>query len=251
MKTVSISNLKGGVAKTTITHNLAGVLSERGKRVLLVDMDYQGNLTALFEGDDPSFERANIARVLFDHLPLSDAIQPTNLKGVAILAADIDLALLDSRFANDLNAHFLLAELLDAQTNNFDHVLIDCPPNLLLGTRMALVASHGYLVPVAADRFSLRAAMHVEDVVANIRKRANPKLELLGILLTRIPTRRKVTEDYIELFKKQFGDRLLTTQIKETIKFQEAATAGEPITTYLPNHEAAEMFRALAQEIRL
>ena len=251
MKIVSIANLKGGVAKTTITHNLAGVLSEQGKRVLLVDMDYQSNLTALFEGDDARFENSNIARVLFDQMPLSDAIQNTNLKGVAILAADIDLALLDSRFANDLNAHFLLAEILDPQKNRFDHVLIDCPPNLLLGTRMALVASQGYLVPVGADRFSLRAAMHVQDVVANIRKRANPKLELLGILLTRIPTRRRVTEDYIELFKKQFGPQLLNTQIKETIKFQEAATAAEPITTYLPTSEAAEIFRALAQEIHL
>lgn len=251
MKIVSIANLKGGVAKTTITHNLAGVLSEQGKRVLLVDMDYQSNLTALFEGDETRFENANIARVLFDHIPLSDAIQPTTLTGVAILGADIDLALLDSRFANDLNAHFLLAEILDAQKNKFDHVLIDCPPNLLLGTRMALVASHGYLVPVAADRFSLRAAMHVQDVVDNIRKRANPNLQLLGILLARIALRRKVTEDYIELFKKKFGAQLLNTQIKETIKFQEAATAAEPITRYLPTSEAAEIFRALAQEIRL
>jgi len=251
MKIVSVANLKGGVAKTTTTHNLAGVLSEQGKRVLLVDMDYQSNLTALFEGDDARFENSNIARVLFDQMPLSDAIQSTTLKGVAILPADIDLALLDSRFANDLNAHFLLAEILDTQKNHFDHVLIDCPPNLLLGTRMALVASQGYLVPVGADRFSLRAAMHVQDVVANIRKRANPKLELLGILLTRIATRRKVTEDYIELFKKQFGPQLLKTQIKETIKFQEAATAAEPITTYLPTSEAAEIFRALAQEIHL
>jgi chromosome partitioning protein len=251
MKTVAIANLKGGVAKTTITHNLAGVLSEQGKRVLLVDMDYQSNLTALFEGDEARFENSNIARVLFDHLPLSDAIKGTNLKGVAILAADIDLALLDSRFANDPDAQYLLAELLDGQKKNFDHVLIDCPPNLLLGTRMALVAAYGYLVPVAADRFSLRAAVHVGDVVASIRKRANPKLELLGILLSRITARRKVTEDYIELFTKQFGNRLLKTQIKETIKFQEAATAGEPITTYLPTSEAADMFRTLAQEIHL
>jgi chromosome partitioning protein len=251
MKTVAIANLKGGVAKTTITHNLAGVLSERAKRVLLIDMDYQANLTTLFEGEEPRFDTGgNIARVLLNQMPLSDAIYPTNLKHAAIVPADIDLALIDSRFANDLNAHFLLAELLEAQKKNFDYVLIDCPPNLLLGTRMALVASDAYLVPVGADRFSLRAAMHVQDVVDTIRKRANPNLKLLGLVLSRVQ-RRRVSQDYIELFRQQFGKHLLNTQIKERAALQEAATKGVPITVYEPRDDPAQSFRELANEIGL
>ncbi len=251
MKVVSITNLKGGVAKTTIAYNLAGVLAERKKRVLLFDIDYQANLTTLFEGEEPRFEgKPNIARVLFDAVPLSDAIYETNLPNVWIVPADMDLALVDARFQNDLNAHFLLAELLDGVRDRFDYVLIDCPPNLLLGTRMALVAADGYLVPVAADRFSLRAAMLVQQVADNIRKRANRNLKLLGLVMSRVQ-RRRVTDQYLEIFREQFNSKLLSTQIKERTAVQEAATQGLPITAYEPRGETAEMFRALANEVRL
>jgi chromosome partitioning protein len=251
MKVISITNLKGGVAKTTIVYNLAGVLAERKKRVLLIDMDYQANLTTLFEGEDAAFESgANIAKVLVESLPLASAIRETTISGVFLVPADIDLAILDSRFQSDLNAHFLLAELLDSVRDRFDIVLIDCPPNLLLGTRMALVASDGYLVPVGADRFSMRAAMHVQQVADNIRKRANRELKLLGIVMTRVQARR-VTRDYVDLFRSQFNSKLLKIQIKERTAIQEAATHGVPITTYEPTGEAAEMFRALAAEIKI
>src|SRR5580765_5865243 len=103
MKVISITNLKGGVAKTTIVYNLAGVLAERNARVLLVDMDYQANLTTLFEGEDAPFESsANIAKVLVESLPFASAIRKTSIMGVSVVAADIDLAILDSRFQNDL-----------------------------------------------------------------------------------------------------------------------------------------------------
>jgi chromosome partitioning protein len=251
MKVLSITNLKGGVAKTTIAYNLGAVLAERKNRVLLIDMDYQANLTTLFEGDEPRFEGGpNIARVLLESLPLSQAIHDTSTPLVSIVPADIDLALVDSRFQNDLNAHFLLAELLDSLRDQFDYVVIDCPPNLLLGTRMALVASDAYLVPVGADRFSLRAALHVQQVADNIRKRANRDLKLLGLVMTRIQ-RRRVTKDYVDLFKDQFNSKLLATQIKERTSIQEAATQGQPITTFEPRGEGANLFRALADEIRL
>jgi ATPases involved in chromosome partitioning len=251
MKILSITNLKGGVAKTTITYNLGGVLAERQKRVLLIDMDYQANLTTLFEGEESRFDGGpNIARVLLESLPLSQAIQETSVPFVSIVPADIDLALVDSRFQSDLNAHFLLAELLDSVRDRFDYVLIDCPPNLLLGTRMALVASNAYLVPVGADRFSLRAALHVQQVADNIRKRANRDLKLLGIVMTRIQ-RRRITQDYVDLFKTQFNSKLLDTQIKERTSIQESATQGQPITMFEPRGEGAEMFRSLANEIHL
>ncbi|MBZ5639209.1 MAG: ParA family protein [Acidobacteriia bacterium] len=251
MKVLSITNLKGGVAKTTIAYNLAGVLAERGKRVLLIDMDYQANLTTLFEGEEPRFETgANIAKVLLESLPLSQAIYESGIPNVWLVPADIDLSLLDARYQSDLNAHFLLAELLEIERERFDYVLIDCPPHLFLGTRMALVASDGYLVPVAADRFSLRAAMHVLQVAENIRKRANRDLQLLGIVMTRV-MRRRVSDQYLEIFREHFNSKLLTTQIKERTVIQEAATHGSPISVFEPKGEAAEMFRSLANEIHL
>lgn len=251
MKIVSITNLKGGVAKTTVSYNLAGVLAERGKRVLLIDMDYQGSLTNLFENEEPRFDQARtIVQVLFDGLALEQAIYPTDTLNVSIVPSDIDLSVLDARFSNDLNAHFLLAELLEPYRDRFDYILIDCPPNLFLGCRMAFVASDSYIVPVLADRWSLRGVGHVSHVAETIRRRANPKLELAGIVLSRIQNR-KVTQLYIDEFRRQFGRKVLETQLKERTAVQEAATSGKPITSYDPHGEAAEMFRALATELGL
>lgn len=253
MKTIAITNLKGGVGKTAITFNLAGVLHERGKRVLLLDMDLQCNLTTLFDTEDQTLLGAetNIARVLFDRMPLSDAIKPTKLSNVAIVPADIDLAEIDGRFTGDPDAQFLLAEFLEDQKKNFDYVLIDCPPHLDLSTRMALVACNAYLVPVAADRMAIRGAVRVQELVKSIQKRANPKIQLLGILLSRIVSHRNITDYYLDVCKQQFGDNLLKTVIKELNKFHVAASAGMPITAAQASSAEADIFRSLAEEIRL
>jgi chromosome partitioning protein len=252
MNVIAIANLKGGVGKTTITHNLAGALAERRKRVLLIDMDHQANLSSIYAGsEDDVEETGGIARALFDHTPLTSAIRPTGMPGVSIVPADLDLALLDSRFANSLDAHFHLGELLTAEKDHFDYTLIDCPPNLGLGTRMALVAASSYLVPLDAHRFSYKGSQRLQDLVADIRRRSNPELRFLGYLLNRIHARRKLTEGNIDLFREHFGSDLLKTQIKESIKFQEASTAGSPITAYAPTSDCADIFRNLTKELHI
>ena len=139
MKIIAIANLKGGVGKTTVTHNLAGVLSERSRRALLVDMDPQANLSSIYN-TGWSDDNGKLLQVLSGNVPLEHVVHPTGIDGVSVVASDLDLALLDSHFSNDLNAHFQLADLLEKVGSNYDYALIDCPPNLNLGTRMALVA---------------------------------------------------------------------------------------------------------------
>src|SRR5262245_6017105 len=122
MKTIAITNLKGGVGKTAITFNLAGALHEQGKRVLLLDMDLQCNLTSLFDTGEEALlgSDANMARILFDRIRLAEAIRPTSLSGVSIVPGDIDLSEIDGRLTGDPDAQFLLAELLDDQKDSFD-----------------------------------------------------------------------------------------------------------------------------------
>jgi chromosome partitioning protein len=252
MTIISIANLKGGVGKTTVTQNLAGVLQERGERVLLLDMDHQANLTSVFEGGDSNQgPRETITRVLLDHVPLASAIQATRIAGISIVPADLDLAFLDNRLGNNINAAYRLVESLTGLEQNFDYVLIDCPPHLGIATWMSLVASDAFLVPVDAHHFSYQGAQRLEEVVAEIRKRANPKLRLLGYILNRIQLRRKITESYVEQFKEMFGPKLLVTQIRESVKYPEASSEGLPITSYLPQSEPADVFRSLAKEIGL
>lgn len=251
MKVLAITNLKGGVAKTTTTFNLAGVLGERGKRVLLLDLDYQASLTNLFEGEDSPFDpNRGIVQVLMNGLPVLEAAHKTNLPNIEIVPSDIDLSGLEGRFPNDIDSYFLLSESLADAKDRYDYVLIDCPPNLGLATRVALVASDLYLVPVTPDRFSLRGVGYVQQVAESIKRRANSRLELAGLVFSRVQPR-KIASAYIDEFKRVFGSRLLDTQLKERTSIQEASAQSKPVVSYEPNGEAAEMFRALAKEIGL
>lgn len=248
MNIISIGNLKGGVGKTTICSNLAGALVERGRRVLLVDLDKQTNLTSTYAREDyNSDEGPGVYRALVNGLGFEEMIQETEIENLSLLPGEWDLILLDSQLANDPNAPYELADRL--QQLDFDYVLIDTPPDLRLETRMALIASHGYLVPVNPDEYSYKGIVMLEREVERLRKKINPNIRCLGYVLNQVQSNRNLIDQNVALYRERFGERILQTEIKLSIKYPEARTHGLPITHYQPKSEWAERIRELTNEI--
>lgn len=255
MRIITVANQRGGAGKTTITHNLAGVLAERGDRVLLVDVDPQFSLSSRVAPDVNGATRPTLAAVLFDSIPLEQAIQSTNLPGVSYIPGHLDLDNLERRFGSDVSEHYVLADLLEQQADNFDFVLIDCPPSLNINTRLALMASDAYLIPVTTDKESIYGAHRIKQVADTLPKYTRRELRLLGVLPSRLVSNRKITEHFLEQFKKEFGEHLLATHIKETTKVQQAAFAGVSVAHQAQDDSSfrtsADTFRSLIKELNL
>jgi chromosome partitioning protein len=252
MRTIAVLNLKGGVGKTTITHNLAGVLAERGARVLLLDFDHQANLSSIYIPHlTESDENGGLTRALFEGIPLSEVIKPTQLPTVWIAPADLDLNLLDARFSNDIASHFVLADLLEREQSKYDFALIDCPPHLGMAVGMALVAADAYLIPLDLDRWAYRGSQRAQDAAQRTRRRANQDLTFLGYVASKVQARSKLSQQMLAFLQEKFGNDLKPTSIRESVKYRESAAMGLPITHYLPSSEQAADFRTLAQELQL
>jgi chromosome partitioning protein len=251
MKIITVTNLKGGVGKTTVLQNLAGVLLERGSRVLLVDLDKQTNLTATYAKSGYSTDDGpGIYQALKDEIPFKDILQETHIPKLALLPGEWDLIFADKIMANDPNVYYQLRDGL-LSLNTFDYVLLDTPPDLRLETRLALFASSGYLVPIDADEYSYKGIVMLEREVQNLRKKLNPNLRLLGYVFNKIQPTRTHTQDNIQSYRKRFGDSILKTELRQSIRYAEARGLRLPITHHAASSEWAELYRQLANEIDL
>lgn len=248
---IAITNLKGGVGKTTICFNLAGALAERGKKILLIDMDHQGNLSSMFLPNIYELPRT-IADVLVndEELRLHEAKHETSSDLIDIVPANLTLSDIDSLLASDGDAqYFLYDELEELENDPYDFILLDCPPNLGLATRMSLVAAHGFIVPIECQKWAPIGSQRLMSVVLKIRRRANPNLELLGYVISKFDVRRKINQDYLEQFQQAYQHQLFKTIIGDYVQYIESVSMHEPITRYAPKSKQAETFRNLADEI--
>lgn len=246
---ISMVNQKGGVGKTTSTINLGAALAEAGRKVLLVDFDPQGALSAGF-GANPHELDLTVYNVMMDRkVDIREVIQTTEFDNIDLLPANIDLSAAEVQLVNEVAREQVLASALRAVENDYDVILIDCQPSLGLLTVNALTASHGVIIPLICEFFALRAVALLVDSIEKVQDRLNPKLEIDGVVATMFDTRTLHSKEVLARIVDAFGDKVFDTVIKRTVKFPDASVSAEPILSYASNHPGAEAYRQLAREL--
>jgi chromosome partitioning protein len=247
-KVVAMCNQKGGVGKTTSTINLGAALAEYGRRVLLVDMDPQGALSAGLGVPHYELEQT-IHNVLVEpRVSIDDVLLSTRIKHMDLVPSNIDLSAAEIQLVNEVGREQTLGRALHPVLDRYDYVLIDCQPSLGLLTVNGLACSDGVVIPTECEFFSLRGLALLTDTVDKVRDRLNPKLEISGILLTRYDPRTVNAREVMARVVERFGDLVFDTVITRTVRFPETSVAGEPITTWAPRSQGAIAYRALARE---
>jgi chromosome partitioning protein len=248
-KVVAMCNQKGGVGKTTSTINLGAALAEYGRRVLLVDMDPQGALSAGLGVPHYELEKT-IHNVLVEpRVSIDDVLLSTRIKHMDLVPSNIDLSAAEIQLVNEVGREQTLGRALHPVLDRYDYVLIDCQPSLGLLTVNGLACSDGVVIPTECEFFSLRGLALLTDTVEKVRDRLNPKLEISGILLTRYDPRTVNAREVMSRVVERFGDLVFDTVITRTVRFPETSVAGEPITTWAPKSAGAIAYRALAREV--
>jgi chromosome partitioning protein len=244
-RVIAFANQKGGVAKTTTTLNLAVAFKEQGLRVLIVDLDPQGNLT-MSQGMNPDEIERSMFDVLVHRLPITEIIHPSE---VDLAVSSIDLAGAELALSSMIGRERALEKGLVAVREEYDYILIDTPPSLGLLTINALVASSGVIVPVQCEYLSLRGLVQLQNTMEMIRENLNPHVQIQGILPTMFDRRTLHSREAVEILRENFGDLVFNTKIRKTVRFAEAPVKGQSVLAYDPTSEAAHLYRDLAKEV--
>jgi chromosome partitioning protein len=244
-RVISFANQKGGVAKTTTTLNLGVALAEQNLRVLLCDLDPQGNLT-MSQGLNPDTIERSMFDVLVHRLPIQEVIHHIE---VDIAVSSIDLAGAELALSSMIGRERALEKAIAPVRDSYDYVLIDTPPSLGLLTINALVASNGVIVPVQCEYLSLRGLVQLENTLSMIRENLNPEVGIEGILPTMYDSRTLHSREAVEILQENFGDLVFDTKIRKTVRYAEAPVKGTSVLKYDPSGSAAQAYRDLAKEV--
>ena len=244
-RVIAFANQKGGVAKTTSTLNLAVALKERGLRVLVIDLDPQGNLT-MSQGLDPDTIERSMFDVLVHRLPIQEIIAA---REIDVAVSSIDLAGAELALSGMIGRERALEKAIAPVRDAYDYILMDTPPSLGLLTINAFVAADGIIVPVQCEYLSLRGLVQLENTLQMIRENLNPRVRIEGILPTMYDRRLLHCREAVEILQENFGELVLKTRIRKTIRYAEAPVQGFSILRYEPEGEAAEAYRDLAKEV--
>ncbi|HEU5270923.1 MAG TPA: ParA family protein [Jatrophihabitans sp.] len=248
-RVIALCNQKGGVGKTTSTINLGAALAEYGRRVLLVDFDPQGALSVGLGVQPHQLERTTYDLLMERHVGIDEVLLKTGVPGMDLLPSNIDLSAAEVQLVNEVAREQSLARALAPVLGEYDFVLIDCQPSLGLLTVNALTASHGVIIPLECEFFSLRGVALLIDTIDKVQQRLNPNLRLEGILATMYDGRTLHGREVFNRVLEAFGDKVFDTVISRTVRFPETTVAGEPITTWAPTSNGAMAYRELAMEV--
>jgi chromosome partitioning protein len=246
---LAMCNQKGGVGKTTSTINMGAALAEFGRKVLLVDLDPQGALSAGLGIPHEDLDLTVYNLIIDSDTDVRDAIHHTSVPGLDLVPANIDLSAAEIQLVNEVGREQALGRALRPVRRDYDFIIVDCQPSLGLLTVNALTIAQGVIIPMECEYFSLRGLALLTDTVGKVRDRLNFDLEVLGILVTMFDRRTLHAREVMERLIEVFGDTVFDTVITRTVRFPETSVAGEPITRWAPKSPGADQYRNLAREV--
>ena len=246
-KVVSIANQKGGVGKTTTSINLSTILAKKGKKVLLIDADPQGNASSGVGIDREEIE-VSVYDALINDVPIDDIVKKTSIKNLNICPSNINLAGAEVELVSMMSREHRLKEKLDEVKDNYDFIIIDCPPSLGLITLNAFTASDSVLIPVQCEYYALEGLGQLLNTISLVKKHLNKDIEIEGALLTMYDIRTNLSNQVVKEVKKYFNDKVYKNVIPRNVKLSEAPSYGMPISIYDPRSKGAKSYEKFVKE---
>lgn len=246
-KVISLVNQKGGVGKTTTNVNLSASIGKLGKKVLVLDMDPQGNTTSGYGIDKNTIENT-IYEVIVDGLDIHDAIIKTDFDNIYLVAAASELAGAEIELANEKDREYKLKNSLDKIKDDYDYIFIDCPPSLGMLTINSLTASDSVLIPIQCEYYALEGVSQLMSTFKLVKKRLNPNIEIQGVVLSMFDGRANLSIQVVEEVKKYFKGSVYTTLIPRNVRLAEAPSYGKPVIYYDTKCRGTEAYKELAEE---
>lgn len=248
-RVIAVANQKGGVGKTTTTVNLGACLAELGQRILVIDLDPQGNATSGLGVEHQHLEQS-MYHVLMHDLPLENCIEPTDVKGLFVAPANFELAGAEVELVPAFSRETRLRRALEPVLDDFDYVLIDCPPTLGLLTVNAMAAAREVLVPIQCEYYALEGLGQLLRNVDLVQRNLNPDLQISTIVCVMYDARTRLSEHVVTEVRDHFGDKVLRTVVPRSVRLSEAPSFGQPIIVFDPRSIGAVAYREVAKEVQ-